>query len=148
MYAWFNHLDRVTRGMGVEYSSGQIAHLDLVQEATSPTWSKLSKVSPEEFAELRDLDLPFLKWELTSFPFQYLVCNGKTVLDQVIALIGFREVGSGSYARLKWRVGSTNLSGRNAWVVGWNLPLAQPTGLRSPDEFKLGRILLDACKTT
>lgn len=147
VYSWFNHLDRVTRGMGFSYSTGQIVHLDLVQEATTPTWSRLSKVSPDEFAELRNKDISFLKWELKTFHFQYVVCNGKTVLDQVGNLIGFNEAGSGAYANLKWRVGRSDIRQQETWVVGWNLPLAQPTGLRTEDEYKLGAILFGECKT-
>jgi len=44
VYRWFRSLERVLEGMGYFYSKGDVAHLDLVQEATKPTWSVLGFV--------------------------------------------------------------------------------------------------------
>ena len=41
VYSWFRSLERVLGGYGVSYRGGEVAHLDLVQEATDPTWSGL-----------------------------------------------------------------------------------------------------------
>src|SRR5260221_5954000 len=39
--AWFNALSRVVVGFGVGFRERSAAHLDLVQESTSPVWSEL-----------------------------------------------------------------------------------------------------------
>ncbi len=37
---------RVVEALGLSYERGEVAHLDLVQEATSPTWSELTRQQP------------------------------------------------------------------------------------------------------
>jgi hypothetical protein len=41
VYGWFRPLARLMEAMGYSYQEGAVAHLDLVQEATDPTWSRL-----------------------------------------------------------------------------------------------------------
>ena len=87
VYSWFRSLDRVTQAMGFRYDLGEVAHLDLLQEATDPTWSKLSRIAPAEFDKLRVQDLPFLQWQFKSFPVRTIICNGRTVFKEVCRLI-------------------------------------------------------------
>ena len=46
VHVWFHSLDRVLNGMKLRIQAGEVAHLDLVQEATDPTWAALIKQDP------------------------------------------------------------------------------------------------------
>ena len=85
VYRWFRSLERVLVGMGYTYSKGQIAHLDLVQEATTPTWSALERLHRTEADNLLTDDLPFLQWQIAKFPLRAVICNGMTVFRSVCA---------------------------------------------------------------
>lgn len=141
IYGWFRALHRVTRAMRYSYEVGEVAHLDLAQEATNPTWSKLAQTSPAEFEALRSSDLPFLRWQLEAFPLHTVICNGRTVFNEVCRLIGGQVKGEGKLQRITWYVGDATLSGRRVRLAGWNLPLARPTGLGATGEEELGQIL-------
>ncbi len=141
IYSWFRSLDRVIRVMGYKYEAGEVAHLDLAQEATTPTWSELSKTSPTEFEVLRSADLPFLRWQLETFPAHTVICNGRTVFTEVCRLIGGQVEESGKLKLLTWYVGVATLNGRRIRLAGWNRPLARATGLGISGEEDLGRIL-------
>jgi hypothetical protein len=140
-YDWFQALDRVTRAMGYSYEIGEVAHLDLAQEATNPTWSKLAQTSPMEFAALRASDLPFLRWQLETFPLHTVICDGRTAFTEVSRLIGGQVQKEGRLQRVTWYVGAATLNGRRVALAGWNIPLARPTGLGAVGEPELGRIL-------
>lgn len=144
-YSWFNALDRVTQSMGYRYDRGEVAHLDLSQEATDPTWSKLRKERPIDFALLQQVDLPFLKWQIEAFPLHVVVCNGRTVFENVIALTRGRLEDSGTMQRMKWYLAKADMPNRRISIVGWNLPLARPTGLGKPGEHALGELLGARC---
>jgi hypothetical protein len=62
---WFNALSRVIEGFGASFRDRTSAHLDLVQESTSPVWSELDGLEREA---LLKQDLPFLQWEIRAFP--------------------------------------------------------------------------------
>jgi len=140
VYSWFNGLSRVLDGMGVPYWRRQAAHLDLVQEATDPTWSQLSAERPEEARALLAEDRGFLRWQIETFPLQVLVCNGRSTFDAVSGLLGAEVVSSDKVARLTWSVAVGQARGRDVGVLGWNLPLARPTGLTSGGQVELGRL--------
>lgn len=141
VYSWFRSLERVLSGMGVSYVAGEAAHLDLVQEATHPTWSALKVADSAETAALLAADTPFLLWQLRSFPLRAVVCNGRTVFDAVCTLTGAKLVETGKFARLTWNVATTEVGGRTMAVVGWNFPLARATGLDKAGHVELGRLL-------
>lgn len=141
IYAWFRSLDRVACALGFKYEQGEVAHLDLAQEATYPTWSGLSKASPAEFEALRRTDLPFLRWQLETFPLEVVICNGRTVLEEVVRLVGGQITKEGKLKRITWRVGTATIDNRRIGLAGWNIPLARPTGLGADGEQELGRIL-------
>lgn len=140
-YSWFAPLSRVLRGMGLDYATGEVAHLDLVQEATDPTWSTLVATDPTEAAALRAADAPFLRWQIDAFPLCLLVCNGRTVLDGVRRLTGAETVSEGRAARLTWQIAVANVGGRTLSIVGWNIPLLRPTGLTVAGQIALGEHL-------
>jgi hypothetical protein len=141
VYSWFNGLARVLDGMGTPYWKRQAAHLDLVQEAIDPTWSTLSAERPEEARTLLDQDQGFLRWQIETFPLQVLVCNGRSTFDAVSRLLGAEVVRSEKVARLTWSVAMGEVGGRKVSVMGWNLPLARPTGLTSGGQVELGSLL-------
>jgi hypothetical protein len=62
--SWFNALSRVVEGFGASFRERTAAHLDLVQESTSPVWSELPASEREA---LREQDSPFLEWEIRAF---------------------------------------------------------------------------------
>lgn len=140
-YSWFDHLNRVLGGLGVSYQAGTGAHLDLVQEATDPTWSTLAKDRPGEASDLLRTDLPFLRWEIEAFRIRLLLCNGRTVFDEVIGLLGGHVVKTGILRRVTWWVGTAGVADRTVGLAGWNIPLVRPTGLGSRGESELGAIL-------
>jgi hypothetical protein len=138
VYSWFRSLDRVVRGFGVSYDLGEVAHLDLVQEATQPTWSGLPL---QELAQLRAADQPFLYWQMETFPLEVVICNGRSVFTGVQTLTNARIVQSGKLARVTWYVALSAMPGRVMGVVGWNIPLARPAGLDKAGHTELGRLL-------
>jgi hypothetical protein len=143
VYSWFRSLDRVARGFGVRYDLGEVAHLDLVQEATQPTWSGLP---PQELAQLRTADESFLRWQLETVPLEVVICNGRTVFTGVQTLTNALIVKSGKLARVTWYVALAAMPGRVMGVVGWNIPLARPTGLDKEGHTELGRLLSERPK--
>lgn len=141
VYSWFNSMSRVVEGMGARYWAREVAHLDLVQEATDPTWSALLSEKPDEGRSLLDQDGPFLRWQIETFPLQALVCNGRSTFDSVVRLVGAEVVVSEKLARLTWSVALGCVGDRQIAVVGWNIPLARPTGLSSAGQFEMGELL-------
>jgi hypothetical protein len=140
-YSWFRPLGRVAQGLGVNYERVEVCHLDLVQEATHPTWSRLRRADPAGAEALRLADSPFLRWQLHAFPLHWVICNGRTPLDAVLAMTGGEITETGRMARIVWSVGVASLGGRQVGLAGWNLPLARPTGLGASGEEDLGQAL-------
>jgi hypothetical protein len=138
VYRWFRSLDRVMQAMGYSYRRREVCHLDLVQEATDPTWSGLPW---EEQSALASADRALLRWEIENSSLQAVICNGRSVLDAVCDLLGATSVRTGTLARITWRVGTAEAKGRLIGVAGWNIPLARPTGLGIAGEDDLGRCL-------
>jgi hypothetical protein len=143
VYPWFENLDRVMRGIGFRYDRGEVAHLDLVQEATDPTWSGLKKECPSEIKALRAADIPFLCWQLETFPLQIVVCNGRSAFDEVFRLVDGREIRRDTLFRLTWYAAIGSIGGRTIGLVGWNIPLRRPTGLGLSGERQLGVVLAE-----
>ena len=141
VYRWFRSFLHLADGIGLDYGKGQIAHLDLIQEATTRTWSAQRKASPAEFERLLASDTRFLKWQLESFPLSAVLCNGRTPFANVCKLTSARIVRTEQMARIFWYVAVGGTSARRIVVAGWNLPLARPTGLGTDGEVELGRRL-------
>lgn len=148
VYAWFRTLDRVVRGMGWSYEEGTAAHLDLVQEPTSPKWSELLRLERAESNALLASNLPFLLWQIDTFRLGLVVCNGRTVFDAVSQLLNAKVVETGRLARLTWYIARAELPSHSVWICGWNLPLARPTGLSYEALEDMGRMLADRMAPT
>lgn len=136
--SWFNSLSRVVEGFGASFRNRSSAHLDLIQESTSPVWSELDRADREA---LLKQDLPFLEWEVRAFPLRAVICTGKTVSVHVRRQLGVPVEEEGTMARIKWWVGHADVDGRRVGLGGWNLPLARPTGLGRDGETALGKLL-------
>lgn len=145
VFRWFRPLERVLAGMRHSYASGYVAHLDLVQEATQPTWSALAREHRGEAADLLASDAPFLRWQLATFPLQAVICNGMTALRHVCGMldqpVDVENAVRGQFARLRLYATHGRIGGGPIGVVGWNIPLTRPTGLRAEDQQALGRAL-------
>jgi hypothetical protein len=142
VYGWFRGLYRVVEAAGYSYQAGEVAHLELVQEATRPPWAALERLAPAETKMLFVADRSFLRWQLDTFPLRAVLCNGRTVYDEVSLLVERgRTVSSGELARLTWYVGVGRVAGREIGLAGWNLPLVRATGLGMAGEQELGRTL-------
>ncbi len=140
VYSWFRPLARVVEGLGASFADGSAAHLDLVQEATDPTWSSLPKQDREDLVVR---DLAFLRWQIEAFDLSILVCTSATVLGRVLPPVGAVTVSDGQVARVRWKVARGRANGRPVVVVGWNVPLARPTGLDVDGQRQLGAMLRD-----
>lgn len=129
MYHWFRSLEHVTRAMGYSYAAGDVVSLDLIQEATKPTWSELLKQYPNEVSSLFACDLPFLRWQLATFPICAVVCNGKTPLRRVCGLLDepvtVDSVSKGGIGDVTWHATRGYVAGRALAIVGWNIPLSR-----------------------
>lgn len=136
VYGWFRGLGRVVEGLSSSFTAGRAAHLDLVQEATRPTWSRLEE---RERDALLGADLDFLEWQIRTFPLR-VICTGARVGRHVRERLGVTETGGGERARVRWWVGEADVDGRRVAVGGWNIPLARPTGLGASGETELGRL--------
>jgi hypothetical protein len=82
-YNWFDPLDRLLRdGVEASYHDGSACHLDLVQWATQPIWSDLSRQNQQLL--LND-GVPHLRAQLQQEHIRLVVLNGASVLKQVQA---------------------------------------------------------------
>lgn len=142
VYRWFKPLERVLNGMGVSYTRGEAVHLDLVQEPTNPTWSTLRETRYDEWVALRRADLPFLRAQLARLAPRLLLCNGRTPREQLEELAPIRLLRSGRKRLIEWFVGTIKLDGCRVRVAGWNIPLAQPTGLTKAGLAGLGKLFV------
>lgn len=140
-YSWFTPMGHVLAGLGVSYTRREACHLDLVQESTDPTWSRLAAERPHEARALLAQDLPFLQWEMAAFPLDVIVCNGRSVVDTLIAETQAQVVAYEKPSRFAWTVAIVDLDGRRIGIVGWNIPLTRPTGLTSQGLVELGETL-------
>lgn len=138
VYSWFRPLTRVVEGFGASFTDGSAAHLDLVQEATDPVWSKLERGAAQE---VLDRDLRFLRWQIEAFDLRTLICTSATVLRNVLGLVGGRVTSEGEMRKLRWTVATAVVDGRSIQVAGWNIPLVRPTGLDAGEQVRLGTLL-------
>lgn len=138
---YFRHLHHLLGAFGASLADGTATHLDLVQEATQPTWSDLRRTDPVQHMRLLAADLPFLEWQIRSFSFEAVICTGKTASEHVRAQLDVRIRETGTLALINWWVGSADVDGGRIGVAGWNKPLHQATGLGTTGERELGILL-------
>ncbi len=121
-YQWFSEIERVVLNpFLLNYKNESAAHLDIIQWATDPVWSKIA--NKQDCQDMLDSDADFLRFQLSAYDFKIVLMNGKTVIEQVqkLHLVDLEEVGSISFgngeARSKvWR----GQLGEKIFL-GWNL---------------------------
>jgi hypothetical protein len=130
--SWFNALARVVNGLGAGFRERSAAHLDLVQESTSPVWGDLPS---GQKSALLEQDLPFLTWELRTSPLRAVICTGKTAGVHVRRELRVDVAEEGSFARVTWWVGHAHIEGRPVGFAGWNYPsLVRPASAQRASE--------------
>lgn len=86
-YEWFGKLEEIVlKPAGYSYygKNASACHLDLVQWATDPVWSRIK--SPAVREKLLTNDKEFLRFQLSNYRFDFVYLNGGTVVEQFIAL--------------------------------------------------------------
>jgi|LauGreDrversion4_2_1035121.scaffolds.fasta_scaffold38581_4 hypothetical protein len=86
-YEWFLKLEEIVlKPAGFTYygRDASACHLDLVQWATDPVWSRIK--SPAVRKKLLTDDKEFLRFQLSNYKFDYVYLNGGTVVEQFMAL--------------------------------------------------------------
>ncbi len=145
-YSWFAGYGRVVEGMGASYEHGSAAHLDLIQEATFPAWSKLRAANREEAERLLKDDLPFLLWQIDAFPFKVLICASSLVWQTISDQLEATKMAEGDTGKRKWQVAVATRNCRKLALAGWNRPLAQAPGLFRAEQQQLGETIADALR--
>jgi hypothetical protein len=138
VYRWFAGLSRVVQGMGFSFTDRSAAHLDLIQEATDPTWSGLTR---GERTAVLSRDLPFLRRQIEEFSLRAVVCTSRTMMDEVCRVVGARVVAQGKLELIDWTVGIADTPRGPAGIAGWNIPLTRPMGLTAEGQGYLGHFL-------
>lgn len=99
-YHWFNPLENaVNASLNASYFKGNACHLDLVQWATDPIWSKILKEDATDATYLLESDLPFLlnqiNWLKANNPdLKAFVLSGKTVIEALQDVFALEFIGS------------------------------------------------------
>lgn len=125
---WFDQLEPVLQSVGASYYDGSACHLDLVQWATDPVWSKI----PDRATRNRMLneDAIFLDHQLKTSSFWLLLINGSGVVRQFERVTGtsLRPAGSvgGSSVESRMSVGRLPLGTR---VVAWSVNIQSSFGV-------------------
>ena len=121
-FDWFDEIENVAlKPNGMSYRSGEACHLDIIQWATNPIWSKIT--NQKECASLLENDSEFLRFQITSQNYDFIFLNGNTVIKQLKSLnlvklrhSGFTPFGHGVRRSRLWlgELGNTKF-------IGWNL---------------------------
>lgn len=138
VYEWFAGPCRVVYGLGYSFRDRTAAHLDLIQESTDPVWGEIMKHRSSVAANLLCADLPFLRWQIETFPLAGILCTSRTVLDNVIELTSAKVIETGDTAGRHWTVAVTQVRDRSVAIAGWNIPLARAPGLTHEQQTELG----------
>lgn len=140
---WFDPLDTLLRaGTEASYYDGSACHLDLVQWATDPTWSKL----PHDVQHtLLDDGAPHLRAQLSHENVRLVALNGRRVLTHVdaLGLADLTEVDQLPVGATTCRLYTGTGSGVR-WV-GWSTNLQSSWGISTVFKQRLGAWLADLC---
>jgi hypothetical protein len=124
VYSFFRPLARIVKELGYTYEEREAVHLNLVQETTRPVWGRLPTRDTQ--ALMAD-DVPFFQWELESFPFEVLLCNGSTVSEHVRGLTAGQVLHSEGHQGGNWWVGKGTIGNRATKLAGWDTWRGRPT---------------------
>jgi len=130
-YKWFKNLDTIIQGaFGTEWSyyNKTVCHLDLVQWATDPVWSGLSKIQKDK---LIGDGRVHLDEQLTTEKIKVVIVNGRSVWNELTNLNDFKpgESETGYFSANRTRY--TRVRGERSGVhfFGWtcNIPTQHGT---------------------
>lgn len=125
---WFDQLEPMLQSVGASYYDGSACHLDLVQWATDPVWSKIPDRAVRDRMLAEDAD--FLRHLLTAGSFKLLLINGSGVVRQFERVMGIslRTAGSvnGSSVESRMSVGRLPFGTR---VVAWSVNIQSSFGV-------------------
>jgi hypothetical protein len=125
---WFDQLEPVLQSVGASYYDGTACHLDLVQWATDPVWSRIPDRAIRD--RLLTEDASFLHHQLRAGSFRLLLINGGGVARQFERMtdISLTPAGrvSGSSVESRISVGRLALGTR---VVAWSVNLQSSFGV-------------------
>jgi hypothetical protein len=111
-YEWFTKLEKyILKPAGFTYygSSANACHLDLVQWATDPVWDSIENKATKKMLLTKDQE--FLRYQLTSYNFEYVFLNGSTVIER------FKKLGIAEVKEIH-QVTATANGGRHSVVRG------------------------------
>lgn len=120
-YEWFAEIERVVlKPFLCDYKGGSAAHLDIIQWATDPVWSKIE--NKQDCQKMLDDDSDFLRFQLGAYDFKYVLMNGKTVVEQVksLHLVDLQEVGTVSFGNGDARSKVWRGEADGKIFLGWN----------------------------
>ena len=132
-YYWFNRFAPLLNQLGVSYAHGTACHLDLVQTATDPVWSKKA-LAPHRTQYLAN-DAWFLLEQLSNHKVTKLLLNGASVVRAVTARFGitFTETFHTSPCGKQFKFHSGVLAipnvRRQIKVRGWNFNVQSSHGV-------------------
>ena len=125
---WFDQLEPVLQSVGASYYKGTACHLDLVQWATDPVWSRIP--NPTVRDRLLAEDAVFLRHQLTTGPLRLLLINGSGVIRQFESMMGIslRPAGtvSGTSVESRMAVGRLPFGTR---VIAWSVNIQSSFGI-------------------
>jgi hypothetical protein len=130
---WFDKLDCLLRHLDASYYDGTACHLDLVQWATDPTWSKLEKPMRRE---LVDQDLPLLKQQLAASGIRLLLLNGKRVIRESGEWLNLKPHGKTKVGRVTFHAGR---SPEGVLAIGWNINIQSSYGVSKKEIDSIGK---------
>ena len=143
-YHWFNKLEKILKQVDASYFNGSACHLDLVQWATDPVWSKLPR---SDQIKLIEADLPFLDHQLSQEKVRLLLLNGTGIRKAYEERLGGKLTESPfpGGGRLKLFTGR---DARGLKVVGWNINLQTSRGVWNREIEAIGAAVKLAARDT
>jgi hypothetical protein len=141
-YFWFGKLEKILKQVGASFYDGSACHLDFVQWATDPVWSRLP---PSDQPRLIDADLPFLRRQLSQEKIRLLLLNGKGIVN------GYQERLGGVLTESCLPGGRplrlfTGWGARRLRVVGWNINLQASHGVSNQEIEVIGTAVKTAMR--
>jgi hypothetical protein len=125
---WFDQLEPILQSVGTSYYDSSACHLDLVQWATNPVWSRIPDQTVRE--RLLEQDVGFLCQQLRSRTYKLVLINGKGVVEQFEAAMGItlRSMGSvtGTSASSRLLIGNLPWGTR---VIAWSINVQSSFGV-------------------
>jgi len=136
---WFDVLEKVLQPLGASYYNRTACHLDLVQWATDPTWSKLQGHHKEHLIEA---GLSFLRQQLSCESIRLLLLNGSSVVNACRERLGYALTEKGIPGRADWKL-FVGTAAEGVTVIGWNKNLQGSFGVSNGDIMALAVSIQD-----